>query len=134
VIKTLTVRTSSREEFVDITDEVEKVVRDSGVKNGVCYLYVPHTTAGITINEGADPSVKKDIINALKKIAPYGAGYSHMEGNADSHIKTTLVGSSVNVFIENGSLILGQWQSIFFCEFDGPRTRKVYLKIIKEEE
>jgi len=134
VIKTLTVRTSSREEFVDITDEVEKVVRDSGVKNGVCYLYVPHTTAGITINEGADPSVRKDIINALKKIAPYGAGYSHMEGNADSHIKTTLVGSSVNVFIENGKLILGQWQSIFFCEFDGPRTRKVYLKIIKEEE
>lgn len=134
MIKTLTVRTSSREEFVDITDEVEKVVRDSGVKNGVCYLYVPHTTAGITINEGADPSVRKDIINALKKIAPYGAGYSHMEGNADSHIKTTLVGSSVNVFIENGKLILGQWQSIFFCEFDGPRTRKVYLKIIKEEE
>ena len=134
MIKTLTVRTSSREEFVDITDEVEKVVKESGIKNGVCYLYVPHTTAGITINEGADPSVKKDIINALKKIAPYGAGYSHMEGNADSHIKTTLVGSSVNVFIENGSLILGQWQSIFFCEFDGPRTRKVYLKIIKEEE
>lgn len=134
MIKTLTVKTSSREEFVDIRAEVEKVVRDSGINNGVCYLYVPHTTAGITINEGADPSVKKDILNALKKIAPYGAGYAHIEGNADSHIKTTLVGSSVNIFIEGGRLILGQWQSIFFCEFDGPRTRKVYMKIIKEEE
>jgi secondary thiamine-phosphate synthase enzyme len=134
VSKTLTVKTSSREEFVDITDDVEKAVKESGVKNGVCYLYVPHTTAGITINEGADPSVRKDIINALKKIAPYGAGYLHMEGNADSHIKATLVGSSVIVLIENGNLLLGQWQSIFFCEFDGPRTRKVYLKIIKEEE
>ncbi|GAQ94562.1 secondary thiamine-phosphate synthase enzyme [Thermodesulfovibrio aggregans] len=133
MIKTLTVKTSSREEFVDITDEVERAVRDREIKNGVCYLYVPHTTAGITINEGADPSVKKDIINALKKIAPYAAGYLHMEGNADSHIKTTIVGSSAIVFIENGTLVLGQWQSIFFCEFDGPRTRKVYLKIIKEE-
>lgn len=133
MIKTLTVKTSSREEFVDITDEVERAVRDSEIKKGVCYLYVPHTTAGITINEGADPSVKKDIINALKKIAPYAAGYLHMEGNADSHIKTTIVGSSAIVFIENGTLVLGQWQSIFFCEFDGPRTRKVYLKIIKEE-
>lgn len=133
-MKTLSVKTSSREEFIDITDEVEKAVRESGIKNGLCYLYVPHTTAGITINEGADPSVKKDIINTLKKIAPYNAGYLHMEGNADSHIKTTLVGSSVNIFIENGNLILGQWQSIFFCEFDGPRTRKIYLKILKEEE
>lgn len=134
MIKSINVKTSSREEFVDIRAEVEKVVKDSGIKNGVCYLYVPHTTAGITINEGADPSVKKDIINTLKKIAPYGADYSHMEGNADSHVKTTLVGSSVNIFIEGGRLILGQWQSIFFCEFDGPRTRKVYIKIIKEEE
>lgn len=134
MIKTLSVKTSTREEFVDIRMEVEKIVKDSGVKNGVCYLYVPHTTAGITINEGADPSVRKDIINALKKIAPYGAGYAHVEGNADSHIKATLVGSSVTIFIEGGRLILGQWQSIFFCEFDGPRTRKVYLKIMKEEE
>ncbi|GAB6183266.1 secondary thiamine-phosphate synthase enzyme YjbQ [Thermodesulfovibrio hydrogeniphilus] len=133
-MKTITVKTSSREEFIDITDEVENAIKESGIKSGVCYLYVPHTTAGITINEGADPSVKKDIINALKKIAPYGAGYSHMEGNADSHIKTTLVGSSVNVLIENGKPLLGTWQSIFFCEFDGPRTRKVYLKIIKGEE
>ena len=134
MIKTLIVKSSSREEFIDITDEVENAVKASGIKNGVCYLYVPHTTAGITINEGADPSVRKDIINTLKKIAPYGAGYLHMEGNADSHIKTTIVGSSVIVFIEAGNLIIGQWQSIFFCEFDGPRTRKVYLKIIKEEE
>ncbi len=134
MVKIITVKSSSREEFIDITGEVEKALKEAGVKKGICYLYVPHTTAGITINEGADPSVKKDIINALKKIAPYGAGYSHMEGNADSHIKTTLVGSSVNIFIEGGRLILGQWQSIFFCEFDGPRTRKVFMKIIKEEE
>lgn len=134
MIKTLTVKTSVREEFVDIRAEVEKIVKDLGIKTGICYLYVPHTTAGITINEGADPSVKKDIINALRKIAPQGAGYAHMEGNADSHIKATLVGSSVTIFIESGRLILGQWQSIFFCEFDGPRTRKVYMKIIKEEE
>ncbi len=133
-MKTITVKTSSREEFVDITYEVESAIKESGIKNGVCYLYVPHTTAGITINEGADPSVKKDIINALKKIAPYGAGYSHMEGNADSHIKATLVGSSAIVLIENSKPALGTWQSIFFCEFDGPRTRKVYLKIIKGEE
>lgn len=133
MIKTLAVKSSSREEFVDITDEVDNAVRDSGIKNGICFLYVPHTTAGITINEGADPSVKKDILNTLKKIAPYAAGYLHMEGNADSHIKATVVGSSVNVLIENGRLLLGQWQSIFFCEFDGPRARKVYLKIIKEE-
>ncbi len=133
-MKTITVKTSSREEFVDITYEVESAIKESGIKNGVCYLHVPHTTAGITINEGADPSVKKDIINALKKIAPYGAGYSHMEGNADSHIKATLVGSSAIVLIENSKPALGTWQSIFFCEFDGPRTRKVYLKIIKGEE
>lgn len=134
MIKTLSVKTSTREEFVDIRADVERLIKESGVKSGVCYLYVPHTTAGITINEGADPSVKKDILNALKKIAPQGAGYSHMEGNADSHIKATLVGSSVTIFIEGGRLFLGQWQSIFFCEFDGPRTRKVYMKIIKEEE
>lgn len=134
MIKTLTVKTSAREEFVDITADVERAVKESLVKNGVCFLYVPHTTAGITINEGADPSVKKDILNALKRIAPREASYSHMEGNADSHIKATLVGSSVSIFIEGGRLILGQWQSIFFCEFDGPRTRKVYMKVIKEEE
>lgn len=131
---TITVKSSSREEFIDITEEISKAVKATGVKRGACFVFVPHTTAGVTINEGADPSVKKDILNVLKKIAPANAGYLHMEGNADSHIKTTLVGSSVTVFIEHGSLVLGQWQSIFFCEFDGPRTRKVYVKIIKEEE
>ncbi len=134
MIKTISVKTSSREEMVDIRAEVEKIVKERGIKNGVCYIYVPHTTAGVTINEGADPSVKKDILYALKKIAPPTEAYSHIEGNADSHIKATLVGSSASVFIEGGRLILGQWQSIFFCEFDGPRTRKVYIKIIKEEE
>ena len=134
MIKTISVKSFSREELIDISREVENAIKDLKIKNGVCYLYVPHTTAGITINEGADPSVKKDILKALQKIAPYGAEYAHLEGNADSHIKATLVGSSVNVFIENGKLTLGQWQSIFFCEFDGPRTRKVYMKVIKEVE
>lgn len=133
MIKVLTVKSSTREEFIDITDEVERAVKTEGVKRGVCYLYVPHTTAGITINEGADPAVKKDVLNVLKKIAPQSAGYLHLEGNADSHVKATLVGSSVVILVEEGRLLLGQWQSIFFCEFDGPRTRKVYLKIVKED-
>lgn len=130
--KIISVKTMSREEFVDITAEVERFIEETGIRSGVCFIYVPHTTAGVTINEGADASVKRDILNALKKIAPQGAGYSHIEGNADSHIKASLVGSSAIVFIEDGRVLLGQWQSIFFCEFDGPRTRKVYLKIVKE--
>ena len=126
----LTVSTSKRIEMIDITSQVRKVVRESGVKEGILVAYVPHTTAGITINENADPSVAKDIENTLTKLVPPGRGYLHLEGNADSHIKSTIVGSSINVIIENGDLVLGTWQGIFFCEFDGPRSRKVYLKII----
>lgn len=126
----INVRTGSRNELVDITEEVQAVVEKTGIKNGVCYLYVPHTTAAITINEGADPSVKDDIINTLQKLIPPGAGYAHMEGNADSHVKSTIVGATEIVFVENGKLLLGTWQAIFFCEFDGPRHRRVAIKVV----
>lgn len=131
MIKQLTVKTSSRVELVDITGLIQDVVRESKVKSGICSVYVPHTTAGITINENADPSVRTDIIKELNKVIPFDNHYSHLEGNAAAHIKATLVGSSENIMIENGSLLLGTWQGIFFCEFDGPRSRKVMVKIIQ---
>ena len=123
------VKTGARIEMIDITSSVQKEVSRSGIKEGVCTVYVPHTTAGITINEGADPSVCHDITNKLSELVPYNAGYRHMEGNADSHIKASLTGSSVSVIVEEGRLVLGTWQKIFFCEFDGPRSRKVLFKI-----
>ncbi len=126
----ITVRTRRRNEFVDITDEVRNFVRRSGVESGILVVYVPHTTAGVTINEGADPSVRTDIIAYLNDYVPESRQYRHLEGNSDSHIKASLVGSSVNLIVEDGDVILGTWQSIFFCEFDGPRTRTVYMKVI----
>lgn len=131
MLKRLTVRTSSRTQFVDITSEVVKVIEESKVKNGICVVFVPHTTAGVTINENADPSVRQDIMNTLNKLVPPSAGYTHLEGNADSHIKASLVGSSVTLIIENGRPLLGTWQGIYFCEFDGPRTRSVYIKVVE---
>jgi len=128
---TLTLNTSYRSEFIDITQKVEKVIAASKVGDGVCIVFCPHTTAGVTINENADPSVRKDIIEHLDKLIPQGKSYSHLEGNADSHIKSTLVGSSLNIIIEGGSLVLGTWQGIYFCEFDGPRRRQVHIKCIK---
>ena len=125
------VKTGSRSEMVDITSLVRKELSTLAIKDGICIVYVPHTTAGITINEGADPSVCSDILNKLKELVPKNAGYSHMEGNSDSHIKASLMGSSVSVIFEDGSLVLGTWQKIFFCEFDGPRSRKVYLQIYR---
>ena len=127
----INVSTGRRTEFVEITSKVEEVVKKSGIKNGICFIYVPHTTCGLTINENADPSVKKDIINKLEEIVPENGRYSHMEGNADAHIKSSIVGHSLTVFIENGNLQLGTWQGIFVCEFDGPRTRQVWVKIIQ---
>ncbi len=123
------VKTDSRIDMVDITSSIQKEISKSGVKEGVCIIYVPHTTAGMTINEGADPAVCDDIMAKLNELVPPNAGYRHGEGNADSHIKASLLGSSVSVLVENGSLVLGTWQKIFFCEFDGPRSRRVYLKI-----
>ena len=123
------VKTDSRIDMVDITSSIQKEISNSGVKEGVCIIYVPHTTAGITINEGADPAVCNDIMAKLNELVPPNAGYRHGEGNADSHIKASLIGSSVSVLVENGGLVLGTWQKIFFCEFDGPRSRRVYLKV-----
>ena len=124
------VSTGTRMEFVDITGQVQKEVAASGVRDGVCYIYNPHTTAGLTINEGADPAVRDDIVGVLKKIIPSDYPYRHMEGNSPAHIMASLMGSSVTVFVENGRLVLGTWQKIFFCEFDGPRSRKVICKVV----
>lgn len=128
----ISVRTNSRAELIDITDKVRKIAEGNKAKNGVCFVFCPHTTAGLTINENADPSVRKDIIGSLNKLVPQGAGYSHAEGNADSHIKSSFFGSSLSVFVEDGTLALGTWQGIYFCESDGPREREVWVKIIKE--
>ncbi len=125
----INVKTGSRIEMVDITSSVQKELSKSGIEEGLCILYVPHTTAGITINEGADPAVCEDIITRLDQLVPASAGYRHMEGNADSHIKASLIGSSVSVIVQNARLVLGTWQKIFFCEFDGPRSRRVLCLI-----
>lgn len=125
----LRVKTRSRNDLVDITAEVQKAVGNSGVSDGVCLVFVPHTTAAVTINEGADPAVRRDIEAKLDKVFPWSDGYTHAEGNSAAHIKTSLVGSSETVLVASGRLILGTWQSIYFCEFDGPRERKVYVRV-----
>lgn len=130
--ETLHIKTSRRTEWVNITPEVSRVVAASGVSSGACHLYVPHTTAGVTINEGDDPDVARDMEAALDRMVPRDAGYKHYEGNSDSHIKASLVGCSQTVWIENGQLRLGRWQAIFFCEFDGPRNREMHVKIIPD--
>ncbi|MEK6777939.1 MAG: secondary thiamine-phosphate synthase enzyme YjbQ [bacterium] len=127
----LTIQTKNRVEMVDITPMIQKVLDKSGVKDGLCVVYVPHTTAAVTINENADPDVQRDILQHLSSLIPVSGEYRHMEGNADAHIKASLVGSSETVIVEKGSLVLGTWQSVFFCEFDGPRTRKCHVKIIE---
>ncbi len=125
----LSVKTKEQTEFIDITSEVQKVVSSSDVRDGLCMVYVPHTTAAVTINESADPSVKADMLMVLNEMVPWDAGYRHLEGNSPAHIKSTLVGASELINVENNSLVLGTWQGIFFCEFDGPRTRKVHVKV-----
>lgn len=122
------IKTTVRTEMINITRDIERMLSDSNIKNGLCHIFVPHTTAGITINEGADPSVAEDIVSALKKLIPWEDGYRHLEGNSAAHIKTSLVGSSDIVAVEDGRLQLGTWQAVFFCEFDGPRTRKVQVR------
>jgi secondary thiamine-phosphate synthase enzyme len=129
-MKEIRVSTRSHTDLVDITGEVQKAVADSGVQDGVCYVYVPHTTAAVTINENADPSVREDILMELNKIVPLQDNYKHREGNAAAHIKATIVGSSETIPIERGRLSLGTWQGIFFCEFDGPRSRRVLVRTI----
>lgn len=130
MIRHINVKSRARTEFIDITEKIQEVIKEENVREGVCYIYVPHTTAGITINEGADPSVQRDIISTLNRLIPFEGDYHHREGNADAHIKSTLVGVSQVVFIESGRLSLGTWQAIYFCEFDGPRHRRVHLKIL----
>ena len=127
------IQTSKSQEFIDITGIVQKEVEKSGVNEGLVIVTVPHTTAGITINENADPDVVHDILSSLNKVFPISGDYRHMEGNSHAHIKSSLMGSACNVIIENGKLALGIWQGIYFCEFDGPRDRKIKIKIIKGE-
>lgn len=130
MLKEISILTSSRVEFVDITERVSAVIKETKVENGFCVLFVPHTTAGITINENADPSVISDISKKLNKLIPEDENYSHSEGNSDAHIKSTLVGNSLYLIIENKRLKLGTWQGVYFCEFDGPRHRKIWMKIV----
>jgi secondary thiamine-phosphate synthase enzyme len=125
----LTIETAARFEMIDITGRVAALVRESGIKQGICHAFVPHTTAAVTINENADPDVPRDILAALDRIVPFSGRYLHAEGNAAAHVKASLFGSSQTLLIEDGSLVLGTWQSLFFCEFDGPRTRKVLVKL-----
>jgi secondary thiamine-phosphate synthase enzyme len=127
-MEVIIIPTKSRSEFIDITAEVERIVSKSKT-NGVCTIFCPHTTAGLTINENADPDVVSDIQNLLNKLVPYTGNYKHSEGNSGAHIKASLMGSSLNVLIENGKLVLGTWQGIYFCEFDGPRSRQVYVDV-----
>lgn len=128
-MKRLLVKTRAKQEFIDITPQVERAIREMGTTSGSCELFVPHTTAAITINENADPAVKEDILLALEKLIPQRGSYKHAEGNAHAHIKASLIGHSVHVFIEDSKLVLGTWQGIFLCEFDGPREREVWLSI-----
>ncbi len=127
---TISVTTSHYMELVDITRKIERELSSYRIDDGICYLYNPHTTAGLTINEGADPTVQTDIVKALEEIIPFDLDYKHLEGNSPSHVMASLFGSSVTVFIENGRLQLGTWQKIFFCEFDGARTRKVQYRFV----
>ena len=129
-METIKVKTSSRIEFVEITSQVRDAIARSEAKDGLAIVYVPHTTAGVTINEAADPAVVQDINSKLSSLVPHQSNYRHTEGNADAHIKASLMGSSAQVIISRGSPVLGTWQGIFFCEFDGPRTRQVHIKII----
>jgi secondary thiamine-phosphate synthase enzyme len=129
-MKKISLQTRSRFEMIDITTEVQKAIGEEKIESGICLIYTPHTTAAVTINENADPDVSRDILAALDKAVPLNANYRHMEGNSAAHVKSSLVGASELVIIEKGRIVLGTWQSIFFCEFDGPRTRKVLISII----
>jgi secondary thiamine-phosphate synthase enzyme len=124
------VETRAQTEMIDITDDIRTLLEHQGFRDGLCMLYVPHTTAGITINESADPSVQRDIMMVLNAMVPWKADYHHMEGNSPAHVKSSLVGCSQLVMVEEGRMALGTWQGIFFCEFDGPRTRKLHVKLI----
>ncbi len=126
---TIQIRTSAKDQMLDISSKISEVVRQSNVKSGVCTLFIPHTTAAVTINENADPDVVRDMLMELNKIVPWEDGYRHFEGNTAAHIKSSMMGFSEQIIVENGQLVLGTWQGIYLCEFDGPRTRKVIIKV-----
>ncbi len=128
--ETFAVKTSSKTELKDITGEVDRAIQSAGVDRGVCFLFVPHTTAAVTINESADPSVKSDILMVLNKIIPWEEAYRHLEGNSPAHVKASIIGPSEIIAVEGGRLKLGTWQGVFFCEFDGPRSRKVHVRLL----
>jgi len=132
MIRQLRVKTNSKTELVDITQGVQRLVTESGIRTGLCYVYVPHTTSGVTINENTDPNVGRDILKELNKVIPFDDNYGHHEGNSAAHIKSTIVGVSKAVLVDEGRLALGTWQSIFYCEFDGPRDRRVFVKVMKD--
>ncbi len=129
IFNQLNIKSPKREILIDISNEINNLVKKSGIREGFCRVFVPHTTAGITINENADPVVKKDIIKYLRKLIPKNYGFSHLEGNSDAHIKTSLIGNALDVLIHEGKLVLGTWQGIMFAEFDGPRNRNIYVQI-----
>jgi len=131
-MEVLRVKTGRRTQLVDVTREVARAVEKTGVDSGVCYVYVPHTTAGVMINEHFDPDVATDLEGVFERLAPRVGAYRHAEGNSDSHAKATLTGTSAMIFVKEGKLLLGQWQGVFFCEFDGPRERKMWVKVMKE--
>jgi len=133
-MRTIPVQTRSRAEMVDITAQVRDAVRESDVSSGICVVYCPHTTAAVTINENADPDVARDVLMGLDRLAPRDWPYRHGEGNSDAHLKSTLVGCSERVLVEEGRLVLGTWQAVYFCEFDGPRQRRVYVQVVAGRE
>ena len=130
MLETIQVNTPDHCVMVDVTDLISRQVQESGIRSGLCVVYIPHTTAGVMVNEGADPAVMDDVMNMLDKLVPWRGGYKHTEGNSAAHIKTILVGGSTHLIIENGRLLLGTWERIFLCEFDGPRTRKIRIKMM----
>lgn len=133
-MKIVTIETTERNQMIDITSIVQTNVKELGIKDGVCYVFVPHTTAAVTINENADPDVVRDILNTLSKLIPHKDNYRHLEGNSDAHVKASLFGNTATVVVNNGKLVLGTWQSLFFCEFDGPRKRKIMIKVLVDKE
>lgn len=134
MVRYINLKSRERTEFIDITEKIQEALKESGVSSGICMIFVPHTTAGVTVNEGVDPTVQRDIQAFLNRMVPFDGDYHHREGNSAAHIKTTLTGVSQSVLIDEGRLVLGTWQSVFFCEFDGPRHRRVALKIIASDK
>ena len=128
-----TVHSKNHTSIIDITQQIQSIVDKNGIKNGICYIFIPHTTAAVSINENADPDVKSDMLMEINKLVPVNDSYRHMEGNSAAHIKASLFGNSETVFLKEGRLQLGTWQGIFFCEFDGPRTRQVWINLSKSE-